>query len=345
MKMNAALMYGPNDIRVEEVDKPNCPIGGFVLKVDAVALCGSDIRNLTTDSREGNYPFIYGHEVVGTIVEMDSDDSEFKVGDQVYVYPEAHCLRCENCRSGHHENCENVESYTERPGGFAEYISYTNKRLERGAMFKIPKGMDPVRATVAEPMSSTYACAENINIKLGDSVTIVGAGPIGIFLLILAKMRGASNIIMVDLNDNRLEKSKEFGATHTINSTKENAIEMVKHYTNGKGANIVITANPSTDSQEEAVYMASKSGLVVFFGGVPKGKKANIDTNYLHYNNIWTYGHYGANSMQVQKSFELALRDDFPADQIITHKLPLKDINKGLELVKSGEALKVVLIP
>ena len=344
-KMQAAMMYGPNDIRVEMIDRPLCPEGGFVLKVDAVGLCGSDIRNLTTDSRQGEYPFLYGHEIVGTIVESDNEEFEFNVGDQIYVYPEAHCLKCENCRSGHHESCTEVESYTEHPGGFAEYISYTKKRVERGAMYKIPEGVNAVRATLAEPMSSTYACAENINITLGDNVVIAGAGPIGVFLVILAKMRGAEKIIVIDLNDERLKETIKFGATHIINGSKEDAIKKVLDFTDGKGAHKVITANPSVKSQEEAIYMTKRGGTIAYFGGVPKGDMATIDSNFVHYNNLWIYGHYGANSIQVQKAFELALSDRFPSEDIITHILPLSEINKGLELVKKGEALKVVLIP
>ncbi len=126
-KMNAAVMYGPNDIRYEKVDRPICPEGGFVLKVKAVGLCGSDIRNLTTDSRKGDYPYIYGHEVVGEVCEVAPGVENHKVGQMIYVYPEAHCLKCENCRSGHNEQCTEIEHYTDRPGGFADYIAYTKK--------------------------------------------------------------------------------------------------------------------------------------------------------------------------------------------------------------------------
>ncbi len=190
-KMKAAVMYGPNDIRYEDVDRPICPEGGFVLKVKAIGLCGSDIRNLTTDSRKGNYPYIYGHEVVGEVCEVSQQVENYKVGQMIYVYPEAHCLKCENCRSGHHEQCTEIERYTDRPGGFAQYIAYTKKRVDRGATYVLPEGVDPILATLAEPMSSTYACVDNINITLGDIVVIIGAGPIGIFLSILSKMRGA----------------------------------------------------------------------------------------------------------------------------------------------------------
>ena len=115
--MQAALMYGPNDIRVEEIDRPECPEGGFVLKVMAVGLCGSDIRNLTTDSKSGKYPHIYGHEITGIVDEVSPSCTEYKIGDRLYIYPADHCMQCEPCRTGHSEMCENLGNNLDRPGG------------------------------------------------------------------------------------------------------------------------------------------------------------------------------------------------------------------------------------
>jgi L-iditol 2-dehydrogenase len=345
MKMKAAVMYGPNDIRIEDVEKPGCPDGGFVLKVEAVGLCGSDIRNLTTDSRKGNYPYIYGHEIVGIIDEIDSSVTKYQKGDRVYVYPMAHCLKCEYCRSGHSAMCIDAEDYTKRPGGFAEYIAYTAKRVERGAIYSVPEGVGPEVATLGEPMSSVYACQDNIKVTLGDIIVILGSGPIGCFHAQLAKLRGASTVIMIEINDGRLKMAKEYGADFIINSTKEDPIEAVRRITKGIGADKVISANPSTISQQQSIFMARKGGVVVFFGGVAKGKLTELDTNYIHYNGLWIYGHYGSSSIQVQKAFELVISDKFPAKRIITHVLPLDKINEAIQLTKTGEALKVVLIP
>lgn len=343
--MMAAQMYGPNDIRYEAVPKPACPPGGFVVRVLAVGLCGSDIRNLTTDSRQGSYPFIYGHEVVGVVDEVATGVSRYHPGERIYIYPEAHCLTCENCRSGHHEQCTDIEHYTDNPGGFAEYIAYSARRVQRGATFRLPEGVDPVLASLAEPLSSTYACAENVNITLGDRVVIIGAGPIGVFLTVLSRMRGARQVILVDINPDRLAKAAAFGADLTIDSSEVNAIDAVRQATGGMGADKVISANPATSAQAEALFMARRAGTVVFFGGVPKGALTPIDSNVIHYHGLWIYGHYGANSMQVQRAFELAISPCFPAADIVTHVLPLSEINRAIKLTRSGEALKVVLVP
>ena len=343
--MDAAVMYGPSDIRFEKVERPTCPDGGFVVEVDAIGLCGSDIRNLTTDSRSGDYPWIYGHEVVGKVVEVDDGVDAYKVGEMIYVYPLAHCLKCENCREGHSEQCTEVENYVERPGGLAQYIAYTDKRVERGATFRIPDGVDPILATLAEPLSSTYACVENIDVKMGDSVVILGAGPVGILLATLSRMRGASQVIITDTNQERLDKAAKFDIDACINSANEDAVAEVLRLTQGRGASKVISANPSTVAQQQALRMARKCATVVFFGGVPKGSLTELDTNLIHYSSLWIYGHFGSNTVQVQKAFELSIDPRFPADRLITHILPLSDINRALELTASGEALKVVLLP
>ena len=343
--MQAALMYGPEDIRVEEIPKPPCPEDGLLLKVQSVGLCGSDLRNMMTDSRKGIYPLIYGHEIVGVVDEIGSSEREYQVGERLYIYPADHCLRCEPCRSGHSESCGNQGNYTERQGGFADYVVVTAEQISRDSVFRLPEGISADAASLSEPLSSVYACQENIDIRLGDSVVIIGAGPIGCFHTQLAKMRGAAQVIVVEINDRRLETTREFGADALINSTKEDVIARVKELTNGRGADKVISANPSVEAQAQSIYLARDGGIVVFFGGVAKGKLCTLDTNYVHYHNLWLYGHFGASSIQVQRAFELAISKDFPAEKFITHRLPLKDIQKGIDLSRSGEAIKVVLHP
>ncbi|MBP3852027.1 MAG: alcohol dehydrogenase catalytic domain-containing protein [Erysipelotrichaceae bacterium] len=343
--MKAALMYGPNDIRIEDIETPKCPSDGLLINVRAIGLCGSDIRNLTTDSRQGKYPHIFGHEIVGEIVEVGEAVEGYEKKENIYVYPAIHCMHCEHCRSGHHEMCEEGSKYTDRMGGFADYYVVTGKQLASDSVFKIPEDKDLKAATLAEPLSSVYACQDNIHVGFGDTVVIIGAGPIGCFHIQLARLRGAETIIMVELNETRLELSKRFGADYYINGSQVDAVEEVLKITDGKGADKVISANPSTQAQNQAIYMCRKNGIVVWFGGVAKGAMAQIDSNRVHYYGIWIYGHFGANSIQVEQAFKLALSEKFDASKFITHVLPLSKINEGIQLTRSGEAIKVVLIP
>lgn len=346
MKMKAALMYGPNDVRVEMVDKPECPKDGLILKIMAVGLCGSDIRNLTSDSRKGDYPFIYGHEIVGVVDEIGPDETKYKVGDRLFLFPGTYCMECDECISGHSENCENEHvAKLAGTGGFAQFVAVSGEKIKYGGIYEIPEGVSYDAASLGEPLTSVFACEENIGVGYNDTVVIIGAGPIGCFMTQLAKIRGAQKVIMIDINDTRLAMVKKFGADEIINSAKVDPIEAVRKLTDGKGADKVISANPSNSAQAQSIFMARKGGIVVFFGGVPKRSLTELDTNYIHYNNLWIKGHFGASYSQSKRAFQLAISDTFPTESFITHRLPLDKINEGIELTRTGEAIKVVLFP
>lgn len=343
--MKAALMYGSNDVRVEEIPSLEYDSEGLLLKVEVVGLCGSDIRNLTTDSRKGDYPHIYGHEVVGTVAEIGDKETRFNVGDRLYVYPAVPCLKCEYCRAGNSHSCENLRLYDQTQGGFAQYMAVPSWGVNGPNIYRIPDEVPFETAVLSEPLSSVYACQDNVNVRLGQTVVIVGAGPIGTLHATLAKIRGADQVIMVEINDQRLEESLNFGVDHTINSTKVDPIEEVKRLTHGQGADIVISANPSTQAQTQAVYMVRSNGTLVFFGGVPRGKLTDIDTNYLHYHSIWTYGHYGSNTIQVKKAFDMIVSGRIEAKKFVSKIMPLDNLFDAILSMKSGKANKVLIKP
>lgn len=345
-KMKAALMYAPNDIRVEETEKPICPTDGIILKIMAVGLCGSDIRNLTTDSRKGNYPFIYGHEIVGYVDEIGENQTKYKVGDKLFLFPGTYCMECDECISGHSENCSNEEvAHLAGTGGFAQYIAVSGEKIKRGGIYIIPDDVSFDSASLGEPLTSVFACLENVKVEYPDTLVIIGAGPIGCFMAQLAKIRGAQKVIMIDINEKRLKMALDFGVDIIIDSSKEDPIEAIKKYTDGKGADKVISATPVNSTQTQSIHMVKKGGLVVFFGGVPKGSMTELDCNLIHYNNIWIKGHFGASYSQSKRAFQLAISPNFPTEKFITHILPLDKINEGIKLTKTGEAIKVVLHP
>lgn len=346
MKMKAALMYGPNDIRVEMVDKPKCPEDGLLLKIMAVGLCGSDIRNLTSDSRKGNYPFIYGHEIVGIVEETGSAQNKYKEGDRLFLFPGTYCMECDACISGHSENCSNKEvSSLAGTGGFAQYVAVSGEKIRRGGIYEIPEDVSFEAASLGEPLTSVFACLENVQVGYPDTLVIIGAGPIGCFMAQLAKLRGAGKVIMIDLNDSRLDMAKNFGVDITINGGAEDPIAAVLALTGGKGADKVISATPANATQTQSIHMVKKGGLVVFFGGVPKGSMTELDCNLIHYNNIWIKGHFGASYSQSKRAYQLAISPSFPTEKFITHVLPLDRITDGIALTRTGEAIKVVLHP
>ncbi len=343
-KMKAALMYGPNDVRIEQIDKPECPEDGLLFNVKAVGLCGSDIRNLTTDSRKGKYPWLYGHEHAGVIAEMGPQleqeyKDKFKVGDRVFVSPFGY------------------GKTTGLDGGFSEFRAIHGETLKRCNVLPVADDFKLEYATLAEPLSSTFSCQEAVNIRSGQSVVILGAGPIGVFQAELAKLRGASKVIMIELSADRLEMAKNFAIDYAINGAEVDAIQAVKDLTDGVGADVVISANPSGKGQQQAIYMVrgmrdsmkkggtNQGGVVVFFGGIPKGQMVELDTNYIHYNGIWVYGHEGFTLPQNLAAFNIIANGYMKAEKFVSRIMPLDDINEALELAKAGKIIKAVLNP
>jgi L-iditol 2-dehydrogenase len=346
--MIAAIINAPGDYGIYEVDKPICPIGGMLVKVLAVGLCGGDLRTLRMGHHRVKLPYIVGHEVSGEVVELGKGyEGSWKMGDKIAIAPVVYCGKCDFCQNGDFELCNNYKELAQTwQGGFAEFMSIPPEAVNRGTIQEIPAGIDPVHATLIEPLSSVVNAQEKGNVGLGDIVVIIGAGPIGTFHLELARARGAKTVIVADIDDNRLELMKSFNPDFLINSTKENLAEKVRYITHGYGADVVITANPVPETQIQAVEMAKKGGRVLLFGGLPKDKsKPGIDMNLVHYNALQLIGTTIFAPKHNRIAMELVASGKVSAEKFISHVMPLSEFVEGAKLALEGKARKVVFVP
>jgi len=190
--MRAVVVKAPKDFGVERVEVPLCPARGMLVKVHSCGLCGSDLRTLRRGHHRVQLPWIIGHEVSGTVEEVGRGyPGPYKRGDMLSVAPPVFCGTCEFCRAARPELCEGYLEIGQRwPGGFADYLAVPNEACARGSIFSIPPGLDPAVATIAEPLSSTIHAQEKGNIGLGDTVVVIGAGPVGCMHVALARARG-----------------------------------------------------------------------------------------------------------------------------------------------------------
>lgn len=345
--MKAAVYYGPEDIRIEQHDDPKCPVGGVLIKVEVVGICGSDVRTYYSGSGKIKPPMILGHEAIGRVVEVDKEHDVFQVDDRIAMAPGIFCRKCYYCEHGMTTMCENlVELAFQFPGGFAEYMPIPGIAFERGRIVAVPQDLSSEYAALCEAASSVIMSQERADIHLGESVVIFGAGPIGCLHIQVARARGAAKIVMVYLGEQRLEMAMVFGADHYINAREENIVETVRGITNNIGADKLIIAAPSALAQKQAVEMCRKRGTVVLFGGLPKENSiTQLDGNIIHYSDICVIGHYGQEKRHVQLALDMILRGQINADKLISKILPLDEIVAGFELIKSKNALKVLLKP
>ena len=337
VQLKAVRMYKPGDLRVESVSKPEMKSDEAMIKVRAVGVCGSDIPRALTYGAHVS-PITLGHEFSGEIEAVGSDVTKFKVGDHVVVPPLIPCYECEWCKKGIYSLCEDYDYYgSRRDGAFAEYVS-----VKEGNLIKVPDGIPFEDSATLDPCANGYHSLAQANFKEGDSVCVVGAGPIGLFAAQYAKLYGASKVIAVDVWDEKLDVAKKVGVDVVINSKNEDAIEAVRAATDGKGANIVIDFSGSPIAQKQTFLMASKMGRIVFLGISHEGlnlEEKDVDTlmrsqlSLIGSWNSFTAPYPGVDWTESLKAFnEMGMT----AKDIISHRLPLDEVPHIFEEISKG---------
>jgi L-iditol 2-dehydrogenase len=345
--MKAAVLEELNKIVVKEVPIPVIAKDEMLVRVRACSICGTDVRIFHNGEHRIVTPCITGHEISGDVVEVGPEVTRFKVGDRVAIGADVPCGECKFCVMGLSNNCVVHRSTGyQYQGGFAEYIPLSGLMIRGGPISKIADSLSYDEAAIAEPLGCVLNGLEAVNIKIGDSVVIVGVGPIGSMLIEVSRRMGASKIIVIDLKRERLEMAKEFAADVYIAAEEENAIERVLEETDGMGADVVITACPSAKAQVEALDMVKNRGRINFFGGLPHGNsKITIDSNIIHYKEAYIVGTHGSLPRHHSKALELITSGIVDAKKFISHRLPLDRILEGYAIAESKTGRKVIINP
>jgi len=345
--MQAAILYAPNDLRIEERPMPVISPEEMLLKVAACAICGSDVRTFRFGAGNITEPVTMGHETAGTIVDVGAGVAGFSAGQRVTVAPAIPCGECPYCRRGIQTMCDDLRSIGYQfHGGFAEYMVVPSSAIKAGCVNAIPDNLSFEEATLAEPLACVINGQELLNVGVEDTVAIVGAGPIGCMHANLAKIRGARKVVLADIQPRRLELAKGFGADVQIDGRQEGLRERVLEETEGTGASVVIVAAPSGAAQEESLTLAAKHGRVSFFGGLPKSNPCILfNSNLVHYKELFVMGAYGSTPRHNVAALELLAAGKIHAEKLIGLLVPLGQIKEGMEAVAEGKVLKAIVRP
>ena len=228
----------------------------------------------------------------------------------------------------------------------AEYTTIPERALRNGHVVKVPLSVKPEHAALAEPISCAVNSVDQCNVQPGDTVLVMGAGPMGLLNALVARAAGASKIILSEVNDSRLQQAAQFNLDVLVNPAKEDIAQRIKAVTDGIGVDVVIVAAPAAEPQEQAISLVRKQGTVCLFASLPVGKSSlTIDSRILHYGEIKLIGTSDSTPEHVRRAVEYLAAGLLPAGKIASHLLPLDKINEAFELMKSGEALRVVLMP
>lgn len=346
--MQAVVVRAPMDFDVESVPMPVAPAGGLLLRVKACGLCGSDLRTLRFGHRKVQLPYIIGHEICGVVAKTGSGYSgRWATGDMLSMGPVVYCGSCDFCLEGRYELCEQYREIAQAwPGGLAEYMAVPPEALRLGVIERVPAGVDPGNAAIAEPISSCLNAQERGGVGLGDTVVIIGAGPIGCIHIALARLHGADRVIIADINPERLKLAEPFAPDAIIDSSRLDLVSEVRRLTDGRGSDVTITATPAPGAVVQAVEMARKGGRILLFGGLPKDdSKPPVDMNLVHYNALALIGTTTFAPRHYRLAVQLAASNRIPVDKLISHRLPLAQFKEGAMMALEGKVLKAVFLP
>lgn len=345
--IKAVVFHAAGDVRVEEIPRPVCRKGELGVRVDACAVCGSDWKAFLSGNPRIKPPMVMGHEFTGVVETESGNGDGFRRGDRIVMATSISCGSCFYCRKGWRNLCAKLApmgfSY---PGGMAEYVVIPAPALENGHVVKVPPGLEPAHAALAEPVSCAVNACENCGIQPGDTVVVIGAGPMGILNACVAREFGAKQVILAEVNEARLKQGALFGVDLLVNPATQDLNLIVKEATGGVGADVVIVAAPAAKPQEDALALARKRGTVCLFASLSEGKHLlSLNSRLIHYGELRVIGSSDSTATHVRKALELMGKGTFALDRLVSHRLGLDGIHRAFELMKSGEALRVVLAP
>ncbi|MCR4425219.1 MAG: zinc-binding dehydrogenase [Firmicutes bacterium] len=343
--MKAVVYHGPMDLKVEEVDCPKLGPGDALLKVSACGVCGTDVKTYRRGHHMFTPPCILGHEAVGRIVEMRPALSESSgvnpdvgLGDEVAVAPYVPCYSCDLCRHGRQELCMNKDWIE---GAFAEYIRVPSGVIRKGT-FKLPNGIDRNEACLTEPLACCINAVTDAGVQLGDTVLVIGAGPMGLLILELCKSVGVARVLVSEPNAWRREEARRRGAL-VIDPSEADVKKWARESTAGDGPDVAFVCVGAVDAVDTGMEAVRQGGVVNVFGGLPGDAQLTVDAKRLHYDEITIMGSFGFAPHHFETALAMIAAGRINVKGIITHVFKIEGAKTAFNAAEAGETLKVVL--
>lgn len=346
--MKAAVYRAVNDVRVEEIGVPEIGAGELLVRIHTCGICGTDLKKIATGSHSA--PRVFGHEMSGTVVKVGEGTKGFAIGDRVMVFHHIPCGTCYYCKMKVFAQCPVYKKvgatagFEPSGGGFAEYIRVMDWIVKRGVV-KIPAGVSFEQASFIEPTNTCLKGVKALNLQPGETVLVIGAGPIGIMLGALCQRAGAK-VVASDLYPQRLRIAREFGIAETFDAGEENVVERMKSLTEGRGADAVLVAVGGNALIRPAMDAVRPGGRVMLFAQTQRSE-VSIDPSAVCMDEKTLMGSYSA-SVEIQdETVELVFSGEIPFEKLISHRFSLEDSVQAIQLAANPQpdSMKIVLQP
>lgn len=341
--MKAARLYKKGDLRIDDVPMPEPARGEVLLAIRAGQVCGTDVRMYKqgTKAASATHPLTMGHEIAGVVEAVGEGVHACEPGARVAVAPNYGCGVCDTCVSGNTQSCADSQALgVTLDGGFADYMIVPEAAVRQGNVTPIPDHVSFQEAALVEPLSCVYNAFERNDPEPGDVVLVIGAGPIGLMHAKLYLMAGAGAVIVSDLLPARLELCASIEPSIVTTGPDELA-DVVSTVSRGRGADIVITAAPAPATHQLALDLVATNGKVSYFGGLPKDCEiVSLNTNVIHYKQIWVTGTTRQSLRQYRRTLELIARGVVRLDGLVTRAVPLDSVLEVVDDTMNGRGLK-----
>ena len=336
--MQIALLQEPLRFQVVETDRPQVGPTDVLVQVAACGICGTDVEAFLGHQPRGwtiTYPFRMGHELAGTVVEVGAEVPNIKPGDRVVPDGRIPCGYCHYCRRGWFSACPNQRYFS---GGLAEFSAYSFRNVVR-----IPDALSLDEAAFAEPLACVVNGQSKLEVPLGGVAVVIGDGPIGLLHLQVLKHRGALTV-MAGLLDHRLQVASQLGADVVVNVGKEDLAQVVRGVSDGRGADVVVNAVGKADVLKLAIDLAGRRGQVLFFAATMQ-PQVEVDIDLVHYKELALRGSYDSTIAQYEDALALLHAGAVQVKPLISHRLPLAEVQDGYEIARKQSGLKVMILP
>ena len=342
--MKACILHGPGHVSVEDVPDPKPGPGEALLRVSAAAVCHSDIR-VYRGQKKARPGVIPGHEMAGVIEAVGEGVEGVRPGDRVVVCPILACGTCEFCAQGKRNRCPQRRTLGyEEDGGLAELMLIPRGLLALGHVFPVPPGLSLEMAALTEPLACVLNSLETCRLRPGDDLLIVGAGPMGLMHLLLARLMGAARLMVSEPDPERRSWAQRLGATAVVDPSRESVPAAALAATGGRGFDAVVVTAGLPAVLGEALASVRRQGAVSLFGGFPPDTSVPFDPNIIHYGEIVLTGSQNATTDQYRRVLGLIPRLPELA-MLVTHRFAMEEATGAYESRLAGEGLKSVVLP